>query len=373
MKLTKTISVLAIVVALAISSCSKSDNPVDDSKPVKPVGNNYPKPKNITEMSDLLSDAIKSFTLTVYFDVSAMNVADNQMEITASNAYNNVTNKDASLKYAYQVVSIYNQSAKVLQCTIKYMPYKLGIDAGSVPTSTKKVNSYNDLITAVSSSPLGQDIPIAITNKNLDVNTMQLVLGNQCGYGYIVHSFNADATIIKSAPAPVGLPGAPTSMSDCISRINAVKDSTTHILARIITPGMTNDQKLTAIYKYITPTLYDYNYNTPNLLFDSQTGLGVFKNKLAVCGGYSWALYSLANTAGVPCYNVGGSTGTTNLIGHAWSIANYNGGYFYFDATWDQGRSQANYAYFAKTEDYFLQNLHNWNNTMVNALVAEKL
>ncbi|WP_140939001.1 transglutaminase domain-containing protein [Sphingobacterium lumbrici] len=372
MKLTKTISALAIVVALAISGCSKSDNPIDDSKPAPPVSNNYPKPKNLTEMSGLLTIAIKAFTNTVYFDMSAMNVADNQIEITASNAYNNVINNDASLKYAYQVVSIYNKNAKVLKCDIKYMPYKLGIDPNTVPTSTKKVNSYNDLITAVSSSPLGQDIPIAITNKNLDFNTMQLVLGNQCGYGYIVHSFNADATTVKSAPAPMGLPGAPTGMNDCISRINAIKDSVNHILARIITPGMTNDQKLTAVYNYVTPALYDFSYNTPNLNFDSQTALGVFKNKLAVCGGFSWAFYMLANAAGVQCYNVGGSAGATP-IGHAWSMANYNGGYFYFDATWDRGRTFSNYSYFAKTEAYFLQNLHTWNNTMINALVTEKL
>ena len=368
MKLSLTVSAFVIVVALAITACSKpSTDTGNDPTPDPPVTNNYPKPKTLQEMSDLLSTAIKSLTATVYLDMSAMNLADNQIEITAGNAYNNAISKDVSLKYAYQVVPIYNQSTKILQCVIKYMPYKLGIDANSVPAGTKKVNSYNDLITAVLNSPLGQDIPIAITNKNLDVNTMQIVLGSQCGYGYLVYTLNADATSIVCAPSPGGLPGAPTSINDCVSKINAIKDSATKILTRIIAPGMTSDQKLTAIYKFVTPALYDHNYNTPNLLFDSQTAIGVFVNKKAVCGGYSWAINVLANTAGIQCYNV---SGVASGVNHAWSRAYYNGGYYYFDATWDHSYNP--YKFFGQSETYFLQNLHAWNNTMINALVAEK-
>jgi transglutaminase-like putative cysteine protease len=250
------------------------------------------------------------------------------------------------------------------------MPYKLGIDPNSVPSGTKKINSYNDIITAVLNSPLGPaDIPIAITNKNLDVNTMQMVLSAQCGYGYIVYQFNADATAITSQSSPAGLPGAPTGLNDCITRINRLKDSVSQILARIITPSMTNDQKFTAIYNYITPTQYDFNYNTPNMVFDSQTAFGVFVNKKAVCGGYSWAVNMLANAAGIQCYNVGGYG---NNVAHAWTRANYNGGYYYFDATWDHSYINNTYQYFSLTEAGLLQKNHVWNNTMINALVAEK-
>ena len=369
MKLTRILSALVIIVAIAVTACSKQGTDTGNNPPPNnpPTGNNYAKPKNLQEMSDLLATAIKSLTTTLYLDMSVMNVPDNQIDMTLGNAYSTAISKDSSLKYAYRVVPIYNQSAKILQCEIKYMPFKLGIDPNTVPAGTKKVASYNDLITATTSSPLGLDIAIAITNKNLDVNTMQLVLTSQCGYGYLVYNFNADATAITCYPSPKGLPGAPNDMNDCTARITRLKDSVTKILARIITPGMTNDQKLTAIYNYVTPASYDYNFNTPNLTFDSQTAFGVFVNNKAVCGGYSWAVNMLANAAGVQCYNV---SGTANNIGHAWSRANYNGGYYYFDATWDHGLNP--YRYFAKTEAYFLQNSHALNNTMVNALVAEK-
>jgi hypothetical protein len=372
MKLTQTLSALVIVVALAVSACSKSSTDTGNTPlitPNPPVGNNYPKPKTLQEMSDQLSTAIRSLTPTIYLDMSAMNVADNQIDITVTNAQNNAINQDSSLKYAYQVVPIYNQSTKILQCVIKYMPYKLGIDPNTVPAGTKKVNSYNDLITVTLNSPLGQDIPIAITNKNLDVNTMQTVLQAQCGYGYIVYGFNADATSITAHSSPMGLPGAPTGINDGITRINRLKDSVTQILARIITPGMTNDQKFMAIYNYVTPTQYDFNYNTPNMVFDSQTAFGVFVNKKAVCGGYSWAVNMLANAAGIQCYNVGGYG---NNVAHAWTRANYNGGYYYFDATWDHSYINNTYQYFSLTEAGLLQKNHVWNNTMINALVAEK-
>jgi hypothetical protein len=368
MKFSQIASAFVMVVALAITACSKPGPDAGNNPPPDPpVVATYPKPKTLQEMSDLLTTAIKSLTATIYLDMSAMNVPDNQIDATASNAYSNAISKDASLRYAYQVVPIYNQSTKILQYVIKYMPYKLGIDPNTVPAGTKKITGYNDLITAVLNSPLGQDIPIAITNKNLDVMTMQQVLQSQCGYGYLVYSFNADATTITCAPSPGGLPGAPTGITDCISKINAIKDSANNILARILTPGMTGDQKLTAIYKYVTPALYDNNYNTPNLLFDSQTALGVFKNKLAVCGGYSWAFNILATAAGIQCYNV---SGVASGVNHAWSRANYNGGYYYFDCTWDHSYNP--YKFFAQSETYFLQNLHVWNNTMINALVAEK-
>jgi transglutaminase/protease-like cytokinesis protein 3 len=168
----------------------------------------------------------------------------------------------------------------------------------------------------------------------------------------------------------MGHPGAPTGISDCITKINRIKDSVTQILARIITPGMTNDQKFTAIYNYVVQTPYDFSYNTPSMAFDSQTPIGVFVNKLAVCSGYSWAVNVLANTAGIQCYNV---SGYGNNVAHAWTNANYNGGYSYFDCTWDYSfRPPNTYRYFAKPEFFFLQNGHVWNNTMINALVAEK-
>ncbi|POY37371.1 hypothetical protein C3K47_06305 [Solitalea longa] len=329
---------------------------------------NYPKPTSLQEISDLLTNAIKSLTKTIYFDASAMKMTDSQLKMTVLNAYYNALNKDNSLKHTYKVVPTRKPGTKIMVCEIKYMPYKLGINPKTIPAGTKKINSYNDLLSATLNSPSGKNIPIAITNKDLDFTTMQLILGSNCGYGYFVYTFNAEATTINCTPAPKGLPGAPTSVSDCILKINTVKDSVTAILTRIITPEMTNDQKLTSIYNYVTRTSYDFNYNTPKLPFDSQTAYGVFVNRKAVCGGYSWAFNLLANAAGIKCYNVGGKG---DNVTHAWSMANYNGEYYYFDSTWDRGLNQHPYRYFGQTESYFQSKRHVWNNSMINALVAE--
>ncbi|MDI3320284.1 transglutaminase domain-containing protein [Pinibacter soli] len=371
MKLKQTLSILTFAMVLVISACSKSGNSTpDNNQQNPPPTNNFPKPKSQQEITDLLTTAIKALTPTIYMDMSVMNLSESQISITTANAFSSATSNDNSLKYAYTIVQTYNSTAKILAVDIKYMPFKLGIDPNNVPAGTKKVNSYNDLITAVASSPLGQEIQIAITNKNLDVNTMQTILGAQTGYGFIVYLFNADATSITASAGPKGLPSAPTDMNDCITRINRCKDSVTQILARIITPGMTSDQKFTAIYNFVTPTAYDYNYSTPNLDYNSQSAFGVFVNKKAVCSGYSWAINMLANAAGIQCYNVSGYGGG---VAHAWNRVSYNGGYYYFDATWDNPfTAPRTYQYFSLTEAALLQKNHTWNNTMINALVAEK-
>jgi hypothetical protein len=368
MKFTRVLLVLIVVMSL-VSACSKSGTTDSGSTPPPNPGNGYPKPSSQQDISNQLAIAIKAFKATLFLDMSGMTVPTGQMDVMALNAYSTAISQDSSLKYAYKVVTSYNQTSNVLAYSISYMPYKLGIDPNSVPSGTQKINSYNDLIAVTLNAPLGQQIPIAITNKNLDLTLMQLVLTSNCGYGYLVYTFNADATAIVCSSSPTGLPGAPVSLADCITRINRVKDSVTQILNRIITPGMTNDQKLTAIYNYVTPTNYDFNYNTPNMAFDSQTAFGVFVSKKAVCGGYSWGVNVLANAAGIKCYNVSGSA---SGVGHAWNNAKYNGSFSYFDATWDNSYTPPRtYQYFAITEASLLQKQHTWNNSMINALVSE--
>jgi hypothetical protein len=303
--------------------------------------------------------------------MSASSIADNQMNVAANNAYFDVLNKDSSLKYAYAASPTYNSSTRMLQYTISYMPYKLGIDSTKLPSSTYRIRSYNDLITILnSSSVLGQsNISIAILNKNLDFNTMQLVLLTECGYGYIVYQFNNDGTSITAAVSPQTGTNSPVSMADCLSRISRSKDSVTSILGRIITPGMSNDQKVSAIYNFVAPTVtYDplYTSDKSKMSFDSQTAYGALVNHIAICGGYSWAFNMLLDAAGIQCYFI---SGKGNGIGHAWNRANYNGGYYYFDCTW--GHNYSDNRYFAKTESAF-QADHIWTDTMEKLLVSEK-
>lgn len=376
MKITRILSALAVVIALTMSACSKSSGANDNAGGnTTPVGtNNYPKPTTQQGISDLLSTAIKSMAPSVYIDMSAMGIGDNLIDMTMSNAYSSALSKDSSLKYAYQIVDNYSTSAKVVLCTIKYMPYKLGIDPNSVAAGTTKINTYNDLIAATNANTAGTTFPIAIMNKNLDVNTIQLILNAQCGYGFLVYTLGADGTTIVCAKASGSQPNTPANLTAANTSIKRCKDSVTAILARITTPSMTNDQKFKAIYDFVSqPTAYDNNYGGPNMDFNSQNAYGVFVNHLAVCSGYSWAINMLTNAAGIQCYNISGyGYPATTHIAHAWNNVNYNGAYFYFDATWDHSFSPTNYHYFSLTEPQLLNNLHAWNDSMINALVAEK-
>jgi hypothetical protein len=231
------------------------------------------------------------------------------------------------------------------------------------------------LIAATNANTNGVTFSIAILNKKLDVNTMQIILSSQCGYGFLVYSLGADGTTIVCAKGAGGLPNSPSNLTACLTSIKRCKDSVTAILTRIITPSMTtNDQKFKAIYDFVSqPTMYDNNYGGANMDYNSQNAYGVFVNHLAVCSGYSWAVNMLANGAGVNCYNVSGyGYPATTHIAHAWNNVNYNGGYFYFDATWDHSFNPASYQYFSLTEAGLLNKQHAWNDTMINALVAEK-
>jgi hypothetical protein len=366
-----------IVMTLGIVACSKSggttpDNPNNNNNNNNnnnPVGNSN-GPKTQADISDSLVKAIKTFTTTVSLNMSASSIADNQVTLSATNAYWDALNKDSSLKYAYAINPTYNSSTKMLTCMISYMPYKLGIDSTKVPSSTYKIRSYNDLITILnSSSVLGQSgISIAILNKDLDFNTMQLVLNAECGYGYIVYQFNNDATSITAAVSPQTGTNSPVTMADCLARISRSKDSVTSILGRIITPGMPNDQKVNAIYNFVAPTVtYDpLSSDKSKMSFDSQTAYGALVNHTAICGGYSWAFKMLLDAAGIQCYFI---SGKGNGIAHAWNRASYNGGYYYFDCTW--GHNYSDNRYFAKTESAF-QADHIWNDTMEKLLVSEK-
>lgn len=376
MKLIKILSAFVLLIAVTMSACSKSSATNDNTGGNNGTGgtNNYPKPTTQQGISDILSTAIKSMSTSVYIDMSAMGIGDNLVDMTISNAYSAALTKDSSLRYAYQVVNNYSTSAKVVLCTIKYMPYKLGIDPSTVPASTVQIKSYNDLIAATNANIAGTTFPIAILNKNLEVNTMQLILNSQCGYGFLVYTLGADGTTVVCARATGSQPNTPSNLTACNTSIKRCKDSVTAILARIITPDMTNDQKFKAIYDFVSqPTTYDNNYGGSNMDFNSQNAYGVFVNHLAVCSGYSWAVNMLANAAGIQCYNVSGyGYPATTHIAHAWNNVNYNGSYFYFDATWDHSFKPASYHYFSLTEPQMLNALHAWNNTMINALVAEK-
>ena len=262
------------------------------------------KPSSQKDISDIIETAIKEFTSVVSFDLSAMNLSKDKVAMTISNAYFDVLSKDPTLKYAYSVIPQYDSDTYIAVCQINYMPYKVGeIDSNNIPKDTYIISTYHDLITVTDQVVGEKSAQIAITDPNLDFDTMQMVLLSQCGYGYIVFTINDDATKLIANPS-IGL-----TMEQCVERIESIKEGANWIISEIITEDMSDDDKVQAVYDYITSTVvYDpeYKNSASDVSIDSKTAYGAFENKIAICGGYSHAIYVLMSHLNIPCYNVTG-------------------------------------------------------------------
>ncbi len=320
------------------------------------------KPKSSGDITKDFIAAIKSLKTTISFDMSAMELSLDKINSTILNAYYNVSAEDSTLKYAYSVVPSYDSNKKIAVCKINYMPYKTGsININNLPTGAYTISSYQDLISVTDKIDVTKTSSIYIINPKLDYDTMQLILTSQCGYGYIVYSFNDDATKLIATPA-MGL-----TMETCLQKISKINSDALQILNSIILTDMSNEDKINAVYNYVTSTVvYDQRYysDRKNMSVDSYTAFGAFENKLAICGGYSNAFNILLKKIGIQCYNV---SGKGNGEYHMWNVAMYNGSYLYFDCTYDRGSKF--YRNFAKTQDYFQTFGHSWNTALTDALI----
>lgn len=319
------------------------------------------KPKTSEDITNYLISAFKNFELTISLDMSEIEILNNTINNTIYNAYYNVLYEEPTLKYAYSIDPVYDSSTGITLCQISYMPYKMGeIDIENLSPDIYAISSYQDLISATEKIGGNTSTPIAITNPNLDFETMQLVLNSQCGYGYIVYNFNNDATQILADPS-IGL-----TIDLCLQKISKIDSDATQIASAIVKIGMSDEDKIKAVYDYVTSTVvYDQRYYTDrkNMPFDSTTAYGAFENKIAICGGYANAFNILISKLGLECYNV---TGIGNGESHMWNVAEYNGSYMFFDCTFDRGAE--NYNYFAKTQEYFQMSGHSWNTGFTDSL-----
>lgn len=121
------------------------------------------------------------------------------------------------------------------------------------------------------------------------------------------------------------------------------------ILAKIIKPGMTDQQKVKAIHDYIvTHTTYDIK------LRDKQTVESILvtldKGK-GVCGDYALLFMYLSRRASIPCVYEANFE-----MEHAWNSVYVNGQWLFVDATWDDDDSkQIKYTYFLKDRFTFMK------------------
>lgn len=116
-----------------------------------------------------------------------------------------------------------------------------------------------------------------------------------------------------------------------------VLDTMFQILNQIITPDMTDEQKVKAIHDYL---IYHADYYSGDINHRpgwSSAVKGVIMEHEGVCNSYALAFYTMATAEGIPCRVISGTA--TNSIGstglHAWNQVQLDGKWYYIDCTWD--------------------------------------
>ncbi len=130
-------------------------------------------------------------------------------------------------------------------------------------------------------------------------------------------------------------------------KLNAKMDV---ILAKIIKPGMTQEQKVKAIHDYVVLHItYDSKYQ------DEQTLGSVIETidkGRGVCGDYTLLFMHLCRRASIPCTYEQGYPFTFN---HAWNVVYINGEWKFVDTTWDdRDNGKVLYTYFLKDRFTFM-------------------
>lgn len=123
------------------------------------------------------------------------------------------------------------------------------------------------------------------------------------------------------------------------------------ILAKIIKPGMTEEQKVKAIHDFVVKHItYDINYldlhTVESVILTIDKGRGV-------CGDYSLLFMHLCRRASIPCTT---EIGDPSYIDHAWNAVFVNGQWLFVDTTWDDGpNGKVLYTHFLKDRFTFMK------------------
>ncbi len=317
-------------------------------------------PKMITQT---FSDAIRLFVERLTFDFGSLLLSVDDADMALHNAYFDALAQDPLLKYAYDLDIFPSKNSGLLECTLRYMPYKTGtVDTANLPDGTHRVDTLQDLIEAAQKTRGPERATIAIANSALEVEDMQRAL-MQSGGGFVVFTLNEDATEI------LALPSDGRTLSACVADWEQTESLADTLLAKIITSTMTDDEKINTIYAWVTANVtYDERYYNGTMPYISRTALGALRDGTAICGGFSWAFKTLLNRAGIPCYNI---EGTSFGDYHMWNLAPYENRYCAFDTTFDRGLV-GNYLEFARLDRNFYL-YHSTDEDYITRLVGTTL
>ena len=142
---------------------------------------------------------------------------------------------------------------------------------------------------------------------------------------------------------------------------NDIKNEIDCIIEDIITPEMSDYDKVKAVHDYIVLNCeYDYeNYVNDTIPQDSYSPRGVLINKKAVCEGYAAAFKAFMDELNIPCKLVSGEATSngdfTGGINHAWNRVEVDGVWYQIDVTWDDPvpdqKGKVRYKYFLLSDE----------------------
>ena len=149
---------------------------------------------------------------------------------------------------------------------------------------------------------------------------------------------------------------------------NYVTEEIKRIAKHIVTPGMTNFEKVKAVHDYvILNTKYSMDtiasqYTTYSLLTEGK----------AVCQGYALFIYRMLQEMGFDVKYVKGYAGGEL---HGWNLVKLNGRWFHLDATWNDPipdrDNHIRYKYFLLS-DKEIAKTHTWERTAYPSASSEK-
>lgn len=156
----------------------------------------------------------------------------------------------------------------------------------------------------------------------------------------------------------------PSSLSDYD---RAIYDAADTLLAQLLTEGMTDLEKETAIYTWMTDNIiYDWKHVSlvGEAAREAYTPYGPLVNGSAVCLGYASGFQLLCDMSGLESVLVVGA-GSNSTASHAWNVVKLDGKWACVDVTWDaNGREQLGknyqYRYFNISSDEMAKS-HQWD------------
>lgn len=305
---------------------------------VLPSEKQTPDPFTATTKEDIavcFADAMSDLTPSVELDISQIEWQYGP-EIDLKNVYYSILSAEPELKYTYDMEVSLSENGTA-QCGFSYMPYRTGAYRDILPAGSHTVGSLHDAKVMAQSMIDGTErLPIAITDSTLAVDDIQRAL-SQAGYGWIHFQLNRDGTEIVASPS------AGKTLEECAAAINESFQLAGNYLKEAITSGMTEREKIEALYDVVTQNVaYDFRYYTDlsNMPYESRVALGALRDHLAICGGYAQAFETLLDMAGIENYTV---SGTSSGEYHMWNYVILNGEGYYCDPTADRGGSDRHF------------------------------